>query len=384
MYIGLFGFTAAHENLGCQALTYSFLNILKKNLVINKDILIIFTYNTAPGRLRSDFPDLKIEFCKISLIKNRKEFISKLKLCDLIFDETFGDGFSDIYFTRSAYKDAFIKYIISKLKLPLILTPQTYGPFYHKSLEIISGNAIKNAYKVYARDSLSQKYASRISKREVLITTDLAFNLPYKKQQLNKNQIKLGLNVSGLLWQGGFNKNNQFKLCTDYQKYCKKLIEHYNKNNYEIHLIPHVTTPGDKHRIIPDSDIDVCNLLHKIYPFTILAPLYNSPIEIKGYIASLNYFIGARMHSTIAAFSSGVITVPFAYSRKFQGLFEDLEYPIYIDGRILETEEAIEKTIQYIKEADHLKDLQNNSLKIIQTNIDYFNNEIRSILNNAR
>lgn len=90
------------------------------------------------------------------------------------------------------------------------------------------------------------------------------------------------------------------------------------------------------------------------------------------------------MHSTIAAFSSGVITVPFAYSRKFQGLFEDLEYPIYIDGRILETEEAIEKTIQYIKEADHLKDLQNNSLKIIQTNIDYFNNEIRSILNNAR
>ena len=38
------------------------------------------------------------------------------------------------------------------------------------------------------------------------------------------------------------------------------------------------------------------------------------------------------MHSTIAAFSSGVPVVPMAYSRKFNGLFSDtLQYPHVAD-----------------------------------------------------
>ena len=34
------------------------------------------------------------------------------------------------------------------------------------------------------------------------------------------------------------------------------------------------------------------------------------------------------MHATIGAISSGVATIPFSYSRKFEGLFGNLEYPL--------------------------------------------------------
>ena len=46
----------------------------------------------------------------------------------------------------------------------------------------------------------------------------------------------------------------------------------------------------------------------------------------------MDFFMGARMHSTIAAFSSEVPVFPMAYSRKFNGLFADtLQYPYMAD-----------------------------------------------------
>lgn len=64
----------------------------------------------------------------------------------------------------------------------------------------------------------------------------------------------------------------------------------------------------------------------------VLSPLFLDPISAKNYIAGMDFFMGARMHSTIAAFSSGVSVVPMAYSRKFNGLFSDtLQYPYVAD-----------------------------------------------------
>lgn len=385
MRIGLFGFTTAHENMGCQALTYSFLYLIRNYISKKQDEIVFFTYNTVLGHIEKDFPDLDIKCFEISLRKRRKEFFKELKKCDLVFDETFGDGFSDIYFTKSVYKDTFIKYMISVFGIKLIMTPQTYGPFYHKLLESLAALTIKKAYRVYARDSISRKYAYKISKRQVFDTVDLAFSLPYKQKigEYKSEKRKLGINISGLLWQGGFNRDNQFNLKTDYQEYCKRIIEYYGEKDIEIHLIPHVTVAGDKNRVIPDGDIGVCEELHRLYPYTYLSPIFDSPIEVKEYIASMNWFIGARMHSTIAAFSSGVITIPFAYSRKFQGVFNDLDYPVYIDGKILDTNEAIEKTIEFIDRSKELGIIQKDAMKIVNDKLEYFRNELKEIVKDA-
>ena len=87
----------------------------------------------------------------------------------------------------------------------------------------------------------------------------------------------------------------------------------------------------------------VCKELFEKYKGTILAPKFTNPIEAKNYICHMDLFIGARMHATIGSFSSGVPTIPIAYSRKFEGVFGSIGYNINIDCQALKTQEAIHK-----------------------------------------
>lgn len=88
--------------------------------------------------------------------------------------------------------------------------------------------------------------------------------------------------------------------------------------------------------------------LHYLEPF-------DNPISAKSFISQMDIFIGARMHATIGAFSAGVATIPTAYSRKFKGLYESLGYKYVVDLAELNTHEAVELTVEYVKRYKELK-----------------------------
>ena len=88
------------------------------------------------------------------------------------------------------------------------------------------------------------------------------------------------------------------------------------------------------------------------------------------------------MHATIAAFSTGVITIPFAYSRKFKGLYDDIGYPHYIDGTKLSTEDAVEQTIKIIEKQTKYSELQKQSMNNIRELFDRFELELFTFLQN--
>lgn len=382
MVIGLFGFTFAHENMGCQALTCSFLEMLRQ-LCPDEHIEIIgLRDENTLGEIPKLFPEMEFKLMRISYKKN--PFWKQIKKCDIVFDETFGDGFSDIYFTKSAYRDALTKWIAAHQKTPFVMTPQTYGPFKHKTLEKLAAKAIRCSTAVYARDGISADYAARISRREVKTVTDLAFSLPFKKSLPDSDKFRLGFNVSGLLWNGGFSSENQFGLKTDYREYCCQIIEWAISQGMEVHIIPHVTVSGDANRVVPDGDYPACEFLKEKYPQVSLAPCFTTPYDVKNYIASMDCFIGARMHATIGAFSSGVATIPFAYSRKFKGLYDNFNYPYYVDGTVMDTKSAFDKTIEYIGTSDKLKANIEVSMKEVNVLLDKFREELLDLLIKAR
>ncbi|MBN2829716.1 MAG: polysaccharide pyruvyl transferase family protein, partial [Candidatus Cloacimonetes bacterium] len=167
------------------------------------------------------------------------------------------------------------------------------------------------------------------------------------------DKIKLGFNPSGLLWSGGYTRNNQFGLTVDYQAYCKKIIEYLLKQGqYEIHLISHVFSLNLNN---PDNDLIACKDLKKLYPELIEAPLFDLPMDVKSYISTMDIFIGARMHATIAAFSTGVATIPFSYSRKFEGLYHSLDYPFLLNAYEEDQECLFNKTMQWIVDYKNLQ-----------------------------
>jgi polysaccharide pyruvyl transferase WcaK-like protein len=96
--------------------------------------------------------------------------------------------------------------------------------------------------------------------------------------------------------------------------------------------------------MVQEDDWRASQVLAAEFPGTALAPAFASPSDAKSYIASLDFFMGARMHACIAAFSSGVPVVPMAYSRKFAGLFGSLGYDATVDCTT-ETAAAIEARI---------------------------------------
>lgn len=384
MKIGLLGFTFAHENMGCQALTYSFLGMLTRMFPDEKIDIVDFHEEKSLGLIPERFPQLNIEIYRISLKKDFKGFLKKLNECDIIFDESYGDGFSDIYFTKSVIRHTLVKILAARSKAHLVLTPQTYGPFKSRMLERMAGKAIRMSAKVYSRDSISKEYAQSISHRKVVSLTDMAFGLKIEapKQFEGKN---LGINVSGLLWQGGFNGNeNQFGLKTSYCDYIRKMIEYGHSEGYNVHLIPHVTKSFCEGRKIPDSDSEVCRALKEEYPYVAVPEDFEDPIQAKEYIAGMDLFIGARMHATIGAFSTGVFTIPFAYSRKFKGLYEDLKYPYYVDGCVCSTEEAVASTIDLIRNKDRYSKVQKRSLKIVDRLLTKFEKDIQGLLADKR
>lgn len=373
--IVLLGLDFNSGNFGCAALGYSFLNILNELAKKNNIKLDIVSVNYSKFSLfgeNYEVNDLKVKYkSPLFYIKYLKVIIES----DLVFDFTGGDSFTDIYGKSRFLKESFLKKIVIWCNKKLILGPQTIGPFKSTWIKNIACSIMKKSKQVYTRDEVSFEYVKEM-KMSAIITTDVAFMLPAENVDIKKenNILDVGINISGLLWNGGYTRNNQFGLKFDYQIYIKKIIETFRDMRAKIYLIGHVLPKEDNS---PEDDYAVCKKIHEQYPDTVLAPRFKTPMEAKGYIANMDFFIGSRMHATVAAFSTKVPTVPVAYSRKFQGLYGSLGYDYVIDAKKETLEDAITKTFNYVENRLLLKKDIEKSLLIVHKK----NNEFVSSLN---
>lgn len=279
---------------------------------------------------------------------------------DLVADIGAGDSYSDIYGITHFRNINFTKKWSRILNKKYILLPQTIGPFSREEASVKASYSISKADLVFVRDKLSFNCIQELLPgKPVEQTIDVAFFLPYTQIQFAGNKIKVGVNISGLLWHGGYTDNNQFGLKSDYKKTMNSILDYLScKDDLEMHLISHVI--GDKDSV--DEDSHVVKELHIKYPKAIIAPAFQTPIEAKSYISGMDFFIGARMHACIAAISSGVPVYPLAYSRKFNGLFcETLEYSNIGDLVSMDTNEIVaglhDSLDQRIKLKTKIKDI---------------------------
>ncbi len=377
--IGLFGLTFQSGNKGCSALAYSFLEILNKCVKEEKQI-IVFSY-LQNEKIVGYEEKLNIEIRPFSLngIKNIKNLNAQIKNCDIVFDFTEGDSFSDIYGIKRAVKVSLTKEMTIRNNVPLVLGPQTYGPYYNLFIKKWAKRIVKKSYYACARDMTSSERMEKITKKKMDYYTDIAFVLPAddKNHQMS-NRKKIGINVSGLLMNGGYTGDNQFGLKVDYRQYIEGLIERIlEEEDCEIHLIPHVISA------VYDSvenDFKACNILKEKYPQVIVAPPFDTPMEAKRYMSEMDVFSGARMHATIGAFSMKVPTIPFSYSPKFEGLFNSLEYDYVIHGKTMSTKEAVDKTIEFIENKNELIAKQQISIELIDKKLNALYKKITKIL----
>lgn len=378
MKMALLGFDFNCPNKGCEALSYSFVSMLSE--MINEDLeLHVFGYADL-GEFPKVYPHIKFVWHRMKM-KNplywyemRREF----EKCTCVFDITYGDGFSDIYGKVWNANTNMAKQIANMTKTPLILLPQTYGPYNNRILKYWAAHIVKKSAIAFSRDKQSADEMFDLGCKNVIPTTDLAFALPFDKTKysLNSGKMKIGFNVSSLLWDRGHN----IKLKTDYREYCRQIIRNYVEiQDVEVHLIPHVIDRNNFDSL--ENDSRVCHLLHNEFPATVLAPDFSNPIDAKSYISNMNVFIGARMHSTIGSLSSGVPTIPFSYSKKFEGLFGNLVYPYVVSAIKVDTEEAVRLTKEFIDNRSQLEEARKKSIAGVDEKLSIVRDVLVKLLN---
>lgn len=373
--VAIFGANPYNGNRGVGALAYSTLFLIDKVCEENNIKITYYLIHEEQGITNRDdeisigkrvfkftntfrFDITRIRsFVKFLVTPSQWEsFIDYFKF-DLILNIGGGDSFSDIYGTKR-FKTINGQNKLARLfRKKYVILPQTVGPFTDAKVKKEAFRSLKKSFAVFARDEVSFNYAINNDKQLNLFKSlDLAFFMPFEKKSFTKDYVNVGINVSSLLWNGGYTGDNQFGLKVEYPDLIRQIIAYFlSIDNVKLYLIPHVV--HDYYHI--ENDYAVCQKLEEEYSTgkIILSPFFLTPIQAKNYISGMDFFLGARMHSTIAAFSSGVPVFPMAYSRKFNGLFcNTLKYN-FIGDMVNDNEEDILNSLKLT--FDNREDLKN-------------------------
>ena len=279
-------------------------------------------------------PDIRVIDMDGRMMLNPFGYFATARRSDLVIDIGAGDSFADIYGSRRLKRMFVLKYLTHLAGTPLVMAPQTIGPFTKGWSKALAKLSMRLCAVVATRDRMSTEAARAMGVRRAIIeASDVALRLPYDPPapRAAGGPVKVGINVSGLLMGGGYTGKNEFGLAMDYPGLMRDLIRYFqtHPDGCEVHLVPHVIVRSGP--MTGEDDYRASAALAAEFPDTILAPAFASPSEAKSYIAGLDFFMGARMHACIAAFSSGVPVVPMAYSRKFAGLFGSIGYGQTVD-----------------------------------------------------
>ncbi len=341
--IGLLWHSTNSENLGVGALTLANIHLLNKAAAAaGVDIeYTVIGYIGEPENYPS-LPPVKTYPITGKDVKFPLDYIKQIRKCDMVIDIGAGDSFTDIYTLKRFIFLTLTKFWVRVMGRPLILAPQTVGPFTSTWKRTIANWLIASSKITFIRDEMSRvDIRTKSAQKKLIKTADVAFYLPRQESPKAEGKTRVGINISGLLYHGGLSgETNQFGLTINYKEFIDTIIDHFaSLPDTEVILIPHVL---DNASIDGDTSVNRKIAEEKNLP---TPPDFKDPSEAKTYISGLDFFTGSRMHACIAAISSGVPTVPVAYSRKFEGLLGALGYQWTVDGKAATTQEAIDGVI---------------------------------------
>ena len=171
---------------------------------------------------------------------------------------------------------------------------------------------------IIARESITYNMLKEKNiNNNVKLYPDPAFQLDYINSDINENLIDkntIGINLSPYIFKS---KLNEDKVIEMYSELIKHII---NTSDMKIVLIPHVFWKKS-------NDLEVLNKVYsKVKEYkrvSIITEKYNCN-QLKKIISKCRMFIGARTHSTIAAYSTCVPTLVLGYSVKSRGIARDI------------------------------------------------------------
>ena len=326
MKIMMFGH-AGSLNRGCEAIVRSTSSIIRKT--INDSHIIVgsnrpetdkiideidYVFNALPIEYNlSLFEKIRVYF-ELKFLNSQQYILSKryINIVDKIdeVDVCLSIGGDNYCYGEQDWLYEIDKNIKKKGK-KLILWACSIGD---EDLSERKLEDLKTFDLILARESLTYKVLIEKGLTNVELVADPAFTMVKEELPLPKGWKEndtIGLNFSPLVME---RNPKAMEAIIDLVKY---ILE---ETKSVIALTPHVMEDGN-------DDSEILQLLYDMFKDTnriILLPNNLTAVQYKGYIARMRFFIGARTHATIAAYSNCVPTMVLGYSIKSRGIAKDL------------------------------------------------------------
>lgn len=273
-----------------------------------------------------------------------------------VLDLSAGDSFTDLYGPVRLRTVVAPKEAALRAGRPLVLLPQTYGPFTTPEARRLATRIIRSATLAYARDPWSFQQLLELAGPDadparMRNGVDVAFALEPRQPSADiVEQVETlssgptaGVNVSGLLLDQ--DAHDRFGIVGNYLETMTGLVQALIETGAHVVLVPHVHGGGGA----GESDIRAIERVRDSLTgaqrrrTTVLSPDLDAA-EVKWCISRLDWFVGSRMHATIAALSTMTPTAAYAYSDKTQGVFETCGVGgEVVDARDCGGQEAVER-----------------------------------------
>ena len=341
-YVVISGLNLRDNNRGTAALGYGSFYFLKENgFLRDKDVVVTFGYynnffkssNTTVKESEVEFEGFKIKNLRIPVLKLEKKLLDKFGIV-LPFTRfgkiirnlrwvaaiNGGHGFSDLYSTETFISRLHETNIAMKCNIPIIILPQTIGPFKEESNRVIANRILQYATRIYVRDDKFIKELNSMGLKYEM-TKDLSAYMKPQPIDIDIEPNAVGLNVSGLAYSNTFRTlSGQF---ASYPYLINAIIRYFQSQNVPIYLIPHsynYNHPEESN----DDLVAIRDLYAKLEDTTNVHVVDRDMIspQVKYVISQMSFFIGTRMQAIFAAIYTKVPLFGLAYSYKFQGAFE--------------------------------------------------------------
>lgn len=371
--VSFFGAAPDTGNLGVSALCFATLGALLER---SPDLrCTVFDYRRGQGPLTPAWPSVYRAGAMLTRRWYRPESYAAIDVAlrtglplsasaaairqsDAVLDISGGDSFTDMYGPWRLQAVAWPKLTALRLGKPLVLLPQTYGPFQTVQARSLAKNIVRGSAMAWARDArsfeiLRDLLGSAFDPDRHFSGVDVAFLLPKSppnesllpeslRRALSDGRPLVGFNVSGLIFNDPAAARDRYGLRADYRDLVIRFLRWLlARDESDLLLIPHVFAAPETGESDPLAIEAVVRELSSDRVHTLPGGLDAS--QTKWLISQCGWFCGTRMHATIAGLSSAVCTATISYSDKAKGVFESCGVgEAVVDPRHLDTVAALE------------------------------------------
>lgn len=213
--------------------------------------------------------------------------------------------------------------LTKRLKKPLVLAPQSYGPFGNERQKRAVEHVLRGIDAVFVREDPSMNLLTSLGAKprrlERAVDSGFAFEggltCDWRKELSIDGEVPL-IGITALRWL-------EPSAQTQYEKALSLTVDHIqNDCGGRVVLIPQMmlsSQPGDD-PIVQSHIADGC--LAEPKPINLVD--LNSFREVKSLYGSLDYLIGTRFHSVIFALTSFVPCIAIEYEPKAGGIMREL------------------------------------------------------------